>query len=281
MKGIVFAIEEFAVHDGPGLRVNVFMKGCPLRCKWCHNPEGLNPRPQILRNPNACDNCGKCGTVCPSPDKCILCASCVYNCPRDALRVSGSVWEAADLARKIMRYNHIFKNSGGGVTVSGGEPLMQAGFVTELLSLLPAVHRIVETSGFGNPVQFREMLKVTDCVYFDIKVVDREKHVEFTGQPNNVILANLDILKESGVRFVIRIPFIAGVNDGAENIKATARLIEGAKCLECVELLPYNEFTGGKYPLLGMEYGETFTKPEAAAFNWAREIFSTHGIRMV
>ncbi len=278
MKGVIFSIEEFAVHDGPGLRVNVFMKGCPLRCKWCHNPEGWNPNPQIVKNPNGCLDCGKCSNLCPSPAHCILCKTCVFNCPRDLIRISGEEWEAKDLARRILKQEHIMEKSGGGVTVSGGEPLCQADFVIELLSLMPSLHKIIETCGFGDTSKFNELLRCVDSVYYDIKVVSRDKHIRYTGQPNDIILKNLEILKKSGVEFTIRIPFIRGVNDDAENLLATARLLIGAQGLKRVELLPYNELAGAKYALVGLQYGEIFAKPDGEVVRRAKNIFSSYGI---
>lgn len=274
MKGLVFAIEEMAVHDGPGLRTAVFLKGCPLRCQWCHNPEGWEMRPQRVRNPNACLHCGACETECM--DHCAGCGKCLYRCPLGLLRVSGKWWEASALAARI-RQNELLLQEGG-VTLSGGEVLMQAEFAAELLDGLAPLHRAIETSGYGSEAHWRMLLERLELVYFDVKIADSAKHKDYTGVGNERILANLEILKASGVPFIVRIPTIRGVNDDAENMRATAKLLAGAEKLLGVEILPYNTCAGAKYPLVGREYDYSFEPPTAEGLAEVRRIFEEAGI---
>lgn len=227
MKGRIFSIEEFAVNDGPGIRTTVFLKGCPLRCVWCHNPEGWSPEPQWLDKKGRKELCG-------------------YEI------------SAEDLARKVSRDRDLYRDSGGGVTFTGGEPLSQAEFLCEVMALLPDIHKAVETSGYASPEVFGKVLELADLLLFDIKLADSDLHRRYTGVGNGLILGNLALLRESGKPFVARIPLIPGVNDTRENMEATARLLNGAKGLQRVELLRYHKTAGAKYPMAGLPYNPPF-----------------------
>ena len=254
MKGSIFDIEEFAVYDGPGIRTVVFLKGCPLRCNWCHNPEGLHVGPQRVISQNLCLHCGRCVQICSSPDQCTACGRCEENCPAEALHIAGRPVDAEETAARIRRNAALLAMNGGGVTFSGGEPLVQPDYVLEVCRLLPGVHKCVETSGYAEPDVFGRVISAMDYVIMDVKMADDEMHRQWTGVSNRRILANLEWLKNCGKPFRIRIPLIPAVNDSLENISRTATLIKDAPHLDFVELLPYHKAAGAKYQSAGMQY---------------------------
>ena len=249
MTGIIFDIKEFSIHDGPGPRVTVFLKGCPLRCRWCHNPEGLTREPQLLWKESLCIGCGRCQTACDHPD-CEGLDRCRYQCTKGALTLSGTRWEAAELAKKLRGYESILSSMGGGITLSGGEPLYQPEFATELLRSLSGMHRAIQTSGFASETVFRQVLEHTDFVMMDLKLADPEQHKTYTGVDNAPILRNLRILQASGKPHLLRTPLIPGITDTEENLRAIAKLAGTSP----VELLEYNPFAEAKYAQTGMEY---------------------------
>ncbi len=281
MKGLIFSIEEFAVYDGRGIRVNVFFKGCPLRCQWCHNPESWENRVQIVKNPNNCLNCGMCTHICNSPDDCKLCRQCIINCPRNLIRTSGEWVESEALAKRLLSYAPILKNSGGGLTFSGGEILMQPDFLVELLKNTSSMNSVLETSGYGSSEKWKEILTLTDFVYYDLKVMDEEKHKKYTGVSNRLILDNAKILFSSGVPCIVRVPFIKGVNTDGENLTALCEFVKNAPNLEAVEFLSYNSLAGAKYRLCGKEYNYRFEKPDDSDYEKVDKIFNTYGINYI
>ncbi len=278
ITGLVFDIEEFAVFDGPGIRCAVFVKGCPLRCMWCHNPEGLAAHPQRVVTKALCVNCGECRKLCPSPEKCIGCGKCVDACPRGAIRIAGTRMTAKEVAGKIMRQAKILAMNGGGVTFSGGEVMMQPDFIVAVRKLVPDVHALVETSGFASEETFRRVCEAMDMIIMDVKIVDSGLHKRYTGVDNSPILRNLEILKGMNKPFRIRVPLIPTVNDTLENMEATAKLLEGAQMLEKVELMRYNKAAGAKYSGLDMDYSPDF--PEQQEPQVIREPFEKRGIRV-
>ncbi len=248
MIGTVFDIKEFGIHDGPGLRTTVFLKGCPLRCKWCHNPEGLSALPQLSVREHACTHCGLCKRGCSHPD-CQPFGRCLHICPQNLVTVIGERLSAEQLAKRILRNRDLFGEQGG-VTFSGGEPLLQGEFVIETCGYLDGIHKAIETSGYADEDLFRRVIEQMDLVYFDLKLVDDEEHRRYTGVSNEKIRRNFEILKASGKPCVIRTPLIPNITDTAHNMDAIGEMVEGM----AHEWLPYNEMAGAKYDLLGMIY---------------------------
>ena len=274
--GTIFDIKEFAVFDGPGMRQTVFFKGCPLRCNWCHNPEGLCMQPQLMVSSASCTDCGKCRAVC-THETCIACGACVPVCPQRLRKIAGKIVTSDELVKKIRKNADYYARYGGGVTFSGGEPLLQAEFLMEVLDKIPDLHRAIETSGFCDPAVFAEVVSHLDYVMMDLKIFDEEKHRHFTGVGNEKILANARQLCEGKTPFVIRIPVIPGVNDDEANYRNTAAYLQGANSLQKVELLPYHKTAGAKYGMLGMEYTPDFDPNQAV--RTSTKIFEEYGIR--
>ena len=221
--GVVFDIKEFAVHDGPGLRITVFLKGCLLDCTWCHNPEGKSPLPQIV-------------------------------CTPFSERLAGREYTAQELAGRLNPLAPVLNSSGGGVTFSGGEPLLQASFIIEVAGLLEIEHILLDTSGYGKLDDFARLLQCVDLVYFDLKLVDASLFRRYTSGNISLVLKNLEYLKSTGKPFVIRVPLVPGVTDTDENLSAIAGVVRGSPGLVSVDLLPYNILAGAKYPAAGLEF---------------------------
>lgn len=258
IMGTIFDIKQLSVFDGPGIRTTVFLKGCPLRCMWCHNPEGLSYKPQIMRSGNGCLHCGRCEAACRHPDACVVCGDCIRACPKNLIRICGQEVTAQWLADHLLKDKEYLAQVGGGVTFSGGEPLGQPHFLMECLERLEGVHTCIETSGCCRPDVYKRAVDLLDYVIMDLKLMDEEKHIHYTGCSNQMILQNLEYLKESGRTFRIRIPVIPGVNDDRENFERTAVVLKGAPGLELLELLPYHVTAGAKYSMVGMEYNPEF-----------------------
>ena len=247
--GIIFDIKEFTVHDGPGVRTTVFLKGCPLSCVWCHNPEGQRFQPEVM-TVGECKGCGACTKGCNHPE-CEGLDRCAFACPYGVLRIAGERVEAKALAEKLKR-QLIFLEEGG-ITLSGGEPLSQPAFALELLRELKPLHTVIETCGYADSGAFLEAAKLCDIVYMDIKVANPIRHKELTGVDNAPILRNLKTLSTLGKPYVIRIPLIPTLTDTEENIRGIAALLKDLPNLERVELMPCNPYTAAKYSWVGME----------------------------
>ncbi len=258
VQGIIFDIKEFSVHDGPGPRTTVFLKGCPLRCRWCHNPEGLLPAPQLMVRENHCTHCGRCRTPCSHPD-CQPFGRCLHACPRGLIHVAGRTVDSDELAKELLRAQDFFDSCGGGITVSGGEPLMQPEFLCALLDALHGVHRCVETSGYASEAAFAAVRARTELLIMDIKLADPAQHRRWTGVDNAPVLRNLAQLQSDGRPFIIRTPLIPGVCDTADHLRAIAALLRSVPGFVRWELLPYNTLAGAKYPMVGK------TPPEFSA----------------
>lgn len=278
MTGVIFDVKEFAVYDGPGARTTVFLKGCPLRCQWCHNPEGLSAQPQLMVSQAACVHCGACKQICEN-EQCIACGKCIPHCRLGLRKMAGQRTEADALAKKLLRGRKLMEESGGGVTFSGGEPLMQWDFVEEVISHLDGLHTAVETSGYASDEVFARMMNAVDFIMMDMKLTDPAMHRHFCGVDNALILSHADMLCQGDTPFVIRIPLIPGVNDTEEHLTAVAGRIQGAKSLVRVELLPYHKTAGAKYGMAGMEYRPEFDT-ERAVRVWP-EVFEKRGIAAI
>ena len=250
MKGIVFDIKEFSLNDGEGIRTTVFMKGCPLSCVWCHNPEGLSAKRELCVKSASCTHCGLCQKPCGHED-CKPFGRCLHICPRDLVGVVGQEWEAGKLAEKLLSQADFLKSVGGGITFSGGEPLLQYEFVSEVLSLLEGrLHRAIETSGYADSAVFEEIISKCDFVYMDIKLFDSEEHKRYCGADNDKILKNAELLKKSGVSHTFRVPLVPGITDTEENQRAIAEFVGDSR----VELLPYNRLAPAKYRNVGRKF---------------------------
>lgn len=249
MNGIIFDIKEMAVHDGPGIRTTVFLKGCPLRCMWCHNPEGLKGVPQLMKKEKNCLHCNKCRQVCTHTD-CKAFGRCVHICPENCLSITGREVKAEELAKELISSAEILDDNFGGFTFSGGEPLAQPDFLLKLIRQLKGYHLCIETSGHADSQVFKKIIEKLDLVIMDIKLADSEKHRQYTGVGNSQILKNFEVLKQSGKPYIIRTPLIPDITDTKENLEAIKNIIGNCDW----EKLPYNDMAGAKYKILDMEY---------------------------
>lgn len=266
-QALVFDIKRYAINDGPGIRMVVFLKGCNLNCAWCHNPEGISAETERMYSPSKCITCGTCVAACTEnaltltpegivtdTERCRLCGRCAEVCPTKAIELSGKSQTVAELMGEIEKERIFFDRSGGGVTFSGGEPLLQQAFLIELLDECGkrGIHRAVDTAGLASTHVLLEVASRTDLFLYDLKLMDSERHRKWTGVPNEKILENLNVLAETGARIIIRIPLVGGVNDDEENLKETALFVSrlsGEK--KEVNLLPYHKIAQTKYSKLG------------------------------
>ncbi len=260
MVGCIFDIMRYSVHDGPGIRTTVFLKGCPLNCLWCHNPEGQSAKPEIMLWPERCINCGECRAACrydavTNPEKCTACGRCAEACPAEARVPVGRTMSAEKTLQQIEKDAVFYRQSGGGVTFSGGEPLMQPDFLAEVLAACRRheIHTAVETTGFAGEQTLLNISRLTDLFLYDLKLMDDERHQRCTGVSNRRILDNLKMLTENHADVVVRIPVIPGVNDDEKNITAAGEFLAALK-INAVHLLPYHRAGAEKYRRLNRRY---------------------------
>ena len=261
IRGTIFQIQRFCVHDGDGIRTTVFFKGCPLRCRWCHNPEGLHSRIQLGFNPEQCIGCGCCGDICPkgahsfSPagheiirQRCNVCGLCAALCPTGALTLIGRTVSAAEVMREVLR-DIPFYSTGGGITCSGGECTMQKDFLLEILKASKAagLNTAVDTCGYASPETFAQIAPYTDTFLYDIKMITETLHERFTGMSNRIILENYRRLRAVGARMDVRVPLIPGVNDNIEEIRRIADFICAEGRPNAVRVIPYHSPGRAKY----------------------------------
>lgn len=294
-QGLVFDIKRYAINDGPGIRVSIFFKGCPLNCRWCHNPESISPQIEKLFSAERCIGCGECVRVCPvqacrlTPqgvvtdlDLCTLCGQCAEVCPTRASEMSGRVCSIDELLEVIERERPFFERSGGGVTFSGGEPLLQSPFLIALLDACGrrGVHRAVDTSGYVRSAALLEVAQHADLFLYDLKLADGERHRRLTGVDNRLILDNLAALAASGAAIRVRLPLVCGVNDDDANIEATAAIVAALPGEpKPVDLLPYHAAARGKDQKLGRSRDlDGMREPSAADLKRVAGIFAAHGL---
>ncbi len=292
---LIFDIKRYAINDGPGIRVVVFFKGCNLHCAWCHNPEGISARPEKMFTPAKCIRCGTCVSVCPenaitltnrgivtNADLCTICGRCAEVCPTKAIEMPGKKMSVPEIMAIIEKERIFFDQSGGGVTFSGGEPLLHPKILIELLDECGkrGIHRAVDTAGNINTPVLLEVARHTDIFLYDLKMMDAGLHEQWTGVKNDLILQNLRALAEAGAHIIIRIPLVGGVNDHEDNIRRTAEFLSSlpGEKME-VHLLPYHAIAQHKYAKLGKEDGfALLEEPGVRSLERAMELFSEYGI---
>ena len=295
-KAILMDVKKFAVHDGPGIRTTFFLKGCPLHCLWCHNPEGISPVPEMAYYAHKCIGCGECVKACPNGahqidmkghrflrERCASCGECEKACLGEAMKLFGREIDVQEAVELALRDRLFYENSGGGVTVSGGEPLLQADFVCAFFAALKneGIHTAVDTCGCIRWSELEKTLPVTDMYLYDVKHYNPEKHRLFTGASNELILENLDKLSKTGKRIEIRMPLVPGYNADDETMEAIGCRLSGLN-VERMKLLPYHSMARSKYSALG----KTDTMPDVDApddemIAHAVEILRAHGVNAV
>ncbi len=266
ITGTVFDIQRFSIHDGPGIRTNVFLKGCPLRCLWCHNPEGLSKAVDIEFISKKCIACGRC-SVCKkgchifnteglhgyARDNCEKCGECIGECVTGALKLIGREYTVEEVMREVESDSMFYKQSGGGMTLSGGEPLMQPEFAAALLKAAKerGIHTAIETCGYYSEEALRSVLPYVDIFLFDYKVTGREEHKRATGVYPDRILSNLSLINAEGHEIYLRCPIIPGINDNEHHYDEIAAIAQRLDCVTRVDLEPYHSLASGKYDSLG------------------------------
>ncbi len=294
--GLIFDIKRYSINDGPGIRVTVFLKGCPLSCTWCHNPESQSSKVQKLYTASKCIGCKKCIEACPENalhltsksgiitnfELCTLCGNCADVCPSMATEMSGKKISVDHIMNAIRKETLLMDTSGGGVTFSGGEPLQHPDFLLSLLKAcgLEGIHRAVDTSGYAKWEILEEVSDHTELFLFDVKHMDPEIHKQFTGVSNELILENLRLLSGKGSNIAIRIPLIEGFNTDECNISRTSSFIAALpKNAHTVHLLPYHSIASKKYEKLGGLYDPgNLEEPSASKIAECVEIFRQYGL---
>ena len=289
MKGVIFDIQRFSTHDGPGIRTTVFFKGCPLRCFWCHNPESISPKPEILVKQAACIGCGRCTEAClnaavSGPGQidraaCTACGRCAEACPTRALALSGRSADTGEVLAQVLKDRAFYSRSGGGMTISGGEALLQSSFAAELLAACKreGIHTAVDTAGDVPYQAFEDVLPYTDLFLYDVKAASPGLHRKGCGKDNGRIVENLRRLSESGAEIRLRIPVIPGFNDNPEEMERIGALIGSLSGKQPADLLRFHRMGAVKYEGLQREYAaKAFEPPDDALMRRLAEILKPH-----
>lgn len=294
-RAAVINIQKYSIHDGPGIRTTVFFKGCPLKCWWCHNPESQNPDHEIMFFKERCTNCGVCIKRCPQKaveaqekypktdeSKCTLCGKCTDFCPNSAKEYVGKDMTVQELMQELIKDEVFYDESGGGVTFSGGEPLVHVEFLNEILEhcIKRGIHTALDTSGFAPWEKLEQIVDKIDLFLYDIKLINNEKHLKYTGVENVNILRNLRKLSDRGCNIYIRMPIIAGINDDDEHINEVIKFISSLNILQ-VNLLPYHKMGMDKYRRLKMQYNLTgMEQPSNESMEKIKDRFKNSGIKV-
>jgi pyruvate formate lyase activating enzyme len=293
VTGVVFNVQRYSIHDGPGIRTTAFLKGCPLSCTWCHNPEGVFPEPELLILAQRCVGCGQCAKVCPSPPAvgpqgevvterrdCLRCGRCVLACTAGARRLVGEETSVEDLMVELERDRPFYDETGGGVTFSGGEPLAQGEFLLACLAACRerGLHTAVDTSGCAERGLVLDVAKLTDLFLYDLKIMDEERHAKLTGGALAPIVENLRALDASGAAIRIRLPVIPGVTDDRENLDALGRLVASLERTRAVDLLPFHRTASDKYARLDRTWRHADLAPSPETVEEAAAILRGHGL---
>lgn len=294
MDGVIFDIQKFALHDGPGIRTAVFLKGCPLSCVWCCNPESQQIKPVFSYNPEKCTGCKRCIHLCPYDclktseekiaidfERCTACGKCIEECTSNAISIYGYSENSEEIINEVLKDKDYFENSGGGLTLTGGEAMMQFDFALELMKIAKkrGLHTVLETCGYAATTLFKQIMAYTDLFLFDYKHTGNEMHRKFTGVDQELILENLDFLYLHNAEIIIRCPVIPGINDTEEHFSEIVKISLKYSAIKRIELLGYHDFGKSKYANLGIKACPVDSKTvnRETVMKWTEKLVSMGG----